>query len=225
MVTKLIDQIYQQVVWIIFVILLWKIDYKDYFCDAKCSEYDSVNGCINPLNSLCDDQVDRCTCKEKISIYMNGYCLKPIVYINGPCWISDQCVVTGSKCFTKDGKGEVLESIIDSHWNKFIQSNGSEFLVPGTCLCNIGYVFSFIEAKCIPRLIDSACITEDECQRRSQYSRCIQNRCACLTRYLYNYRNDRCIFAGEGRLRRFSFIFDAFSFSFSGRFLESKKLL
>lgn len=167
--------------------------------NCKCSDYNSQNGCKNPLNSVCDSEVNRCLCKE-VSLYVNGYCLKPIASINGPCWLSDQCVVTGSKCFTKDGKGVLLDRIADHLWDEFIQSNGSDHLVPGSCQCNIGFVYNFIEAKCNARLIDTVCGSDDECAARSTYSRCIHNKCVCLPRYLYNSRNDKCVYIGDGKM-------------------------
>lgn len=165
---------------------------------SGCSEYGTWNGCKNPFEAKCDPTEGKCLCKEPYSLYETGYCLRRILAINGPCWIDSQCLMTGTRCFSKEGKGDSLYMITESLWDDYINSNASELLIPGLCQCNIGYVFDLVEGKCIPRLIDTPCLSSYDCLRRSSFSRCVVNKCTCSTRHLYNSRSDKCIFYGEG---------------------------
>nr|AYV89285.1 uncharacterized protein LOC107366134 [Tetranychus evansi] len=165
--------------------------------EILCQEYNSWNGCKNPFEAKCDSNEGKCVCTEANSLYENGYCLRRILAIHEACWINGQCLMTGTRCFTKDGKGDSLDSVIESLWVEYVSSNGSDLLIPGLCQCNIGYVFDLIEGKCIPRLIDTPCLTDYDCLRRSSFSRCYINKCICSLKHLYNSRSDKCVFFGD----------------------------
>ena len=167
-------------------------------CYAVCKEYElSPNGCKNPFDSICDPLTNQCTCKDG-SINFDGHCLQLKEDLNEPCWVTDQCLAPKSKCFPKNGTTDWMQEISNTSWAKYLAENGSESSIPGVCLCNFGHVYDSEEKKCVPRLIDTPCLNHSQCPKRSSYTRCTNRKCGCAARHLYNPRNDRCVYVGEG---------------------------
>ncbi|KAI1278815.1 hypothetical protein HDE_14203 [Halotydeus destructor] len=156
-------------------------------CDFESFE---LTGCEDEEGSFCDNDTQKCTCKEGFPVRLLAYCLEK-KDIGQECYTSAQCNdIDNAACFIF-GKEYDNERISGGHNVGRQLSNWPM----GMCRCNVGTVYDNHTNACVKKAVGGWCNEDWDCIKQTFNSQCSrpQFTCECTWGYMYDAKTDTCI--------------------------------
>lgn len=159
----------------------------------KCDFNRFPSGCEDEIGSVCNMTSNQCQCKDGFDVRVSDLLCLQLKNITESCFISAQCIqLPRAKigCYYDD---QELVKITSKSLFRIQAMAHDLHLIKGACYCAPGYYLNSNNECVSKKLLDSFCISSNECLTTNSYCDYFTQKCRCKPKFRYSSKRNKCV--------------------------------